>query len=124
MRIAVDPDAATPPYEQVRAQLEALIRSGELAGGERIPPVRQLASDLGVAPNTVHAAYRALEAAGLLIAGRGAAGTTITPGNVADADLVAAADALVTATRTAGLGFDQGVAVFRAAWRPRGDSRL
>ena len=64
--ISVDPDSAVPPYEQVRAQLAELIGDGRLPVGTRLPTVRQLAADLGLAANTVARAYRELEAAGLL----------------------------------------------------------
>ncbi|WP_091669186.1 GntR family transcriptional regulator [Amycolatopsis marina] len=41
-----------------------MIDSGSFAEGERLPPVRQLAGDLGVAPGTVMRAYKALERTG------------------------------------------------------------
>ena len=61
----------TPPYEQLRRQLTGLIRHGALAAGDRLPPVRQLAADLGLAAGTVARAYRELEAAGLVESRRG-----------------------------------------------------
>jgi DNA-binding transcriptional regulator YhcF (GntR family) len=61
-----------PPYEQIRARLAALIGTGQLAEGERLPTVRQLAADLGLAPGTVGRAYRELEAAELIGTRRGA----------------------------------------------------
>jgi DNA-binding transcriptional regulator YhcF (GntR family) len=64
MNVAVDPDSATPPFEQVRAQIAAAIETGELRGEERLPTVRQLAAALGLAVNTVARSYRELEAAG------------------------------------------------------------
>jgi DNA-binding transcriptional regulator YhcF (GntR family) len=66
-----------PPYEQIRAQVATMIASGVLAPGDRLPPVRQLAADLGLATNTVARAYRELEASGL-VAGRVRHGTTVT----------------------------------------------
>jgi len=66
--VATDP---TPPYEQLRRQLVALIQDGVLAGGQRLPPLRQLASDLGLAVGTVARTYRELEAAGLVESRRG-----------------------------------------------------
>jgi GntR family transcriptional regulator len=62
----------TPPYEQLRRQLTELIRYGVLAPGDRLPPVRQLASDLGLAVGTVARTYRELEVAGMVVARRGA----------------------------------------------------
>jgi DNA-binding transcriptional regulator YhcF (GntR family) len=74
--IAVDPGSAVPPFEQVRAQLAAQIRAGELPPGERLPTVRRLAEDLGIAANTVARAYRELETEGLVATG-GRNGTTV-----------------------------------------------
>lgn len=56
-----------PPYEQIRVQLRMLITSGHLAAGATLPSVRQLASDLAVAPNTVVRAYKELEREGWVI---------------------------------------------------------
>ena len=66
--VATDP---TPPYEQLRRQLVALIQDGVLVGGQRLPPLRQLASDLGLAVGTVGRTYRELESAGLVESRRG-----------------------------------------------------
>ncbi|MGW0845020.1 GntR family transcriptional regulator [Streptomyces sp. NPDC002787] len=70
--VRVDTTSQVPPYEQIRAQLAALIVTGRLAEGERLPTVRQLATDLGLAPGTVARAYRELEAAELIRTRRGA----------------------------------------------------
>ncbi|MER7663615.1 MULTISPECIES: GntR family transcriptional regulator [unclassified Streptomyces] len=70
--VRVDTTSQVPPYEQVRAQLAALIRAGRLVEGERLPTVRQLAADLDLAPGTVARAYRELEAAELIRTRRGA----------------------------------------------------
>jgi GntR family transcriptional regulator len=64
--IEVSGTSPVPPFEQVREQLERLIASGTVQAGTRLPTVRQLASDLSLAPNTVARAYRELEAAGLI----------------------------------------------------------
>ncbi|GAA2068473.1 GntR family transcriptional regulator [Streptomyces albiaxialis] len=70
--VRVDTTGQVPPYEQIRSQLAALIRTGCLVEGERLPTVRQLAADLGLAPGTVARAYRELEAAQLIRTRRGA----------------------------------------------------
>lgn len=77
-RITVDLALPVPPYEQIRGQLADLIRAGQLAADERLPPVRQLAADLGLAAGTVARAYRELEQAGLLTSRRGG-GTRVSP---------------------------------------------
>src|SRR5690606_17893665 len=78
LTVEVDPRSPVPPYEQIRTRLLELVRTGALAPGTRLPPIRQLAGDLGVAPNTVARAYRELEAAGVL-SSRRRHGTTVTP---------------------------------------------
>lgn len=55
-----------PPYEQLRAQIATLAASGVLRGGDRIPTIRQLAGDLGLAAGTVARAYTELEVSGVL----------------------------------------------------------
>lgn len=60
-----------PLYEQLRRQLAELIQSTALAPGDRLPPVRQLAADLGLAVGTVAGAYCELESAGLISSRRG-----------------------------------------------------
>ena len=74
--LVIDPASPTPPFEQLRSQLLAQMQAGELAAGTRLPTVRQLASDLGLAPGTVARAYKELESAGA-IETRGRAGTVV-----------------------------------------------
>jgi DNA-binding transcriptional regulator YhcF (GntR family) len=74
--LVVDPASPTPPFEQLRVQLLAQMQAAELAAGARLPTVRQLASDLGLAPGTVARAYKELEAAGA-IETRGRGGTFV-----------------------------------------------
>lgn len=64
--LAVDPDLELPPFQQIVEQLRAFIERGELRPGDVLPTVRQLAGDLGVAPNTVARAYAALQERGWL----------------------------------------------------------
>ena len=74
--LVVDTRDPTPPYEQLRRQLVDLIGAGVLPVGARLPPLRQLAADLGLAVGTVGRTYSELEAAGLVTSRRGA-GTRI-----------------------------------------------
>ena len=69
--LTVVTDDVIPPYEQLRRQLTQLIGSGALTPGQRLPPLRQLAADLGLAVGTVARTYRELEADGLVTARRG-----------------------------------------------------
>ncbi len=122
MKIEVDLDSPVPPYEQVRGQLAAYLDAGVLAPGDRLPSIRQLANDLGVATNTVQRAYRELEAEGL-IRSRGRHGTIVLE-RPADADGVAAitpamkraADRLAREAAAAGGGLDDVVRAARAAF--------
>ena len=94
--ISINLDSGTAPYEQIRQQIEAHIRLGDLPAGSRLPTVRALATDLGVAAGTVARAYKELEAAGL-VASRRRAGTVVSELAAAPApeeDLVAAVDRL------------------------------
>jgi GntR family transcriptional regulator len=75
--VEVDTAHPTPPYEQIRGQLATMIAAGTLAPGTQLPPIRQLAADLGLAANTVARAYRELENAGL-VSSRVRHGTTVT----------------------------------------------
>ncbi|MGA5298637.1 GntR family transcriptional regulator [Nucisporomicrobium flavum] len=77
MDITIDAGSPVPPYEQVRLRIAALAADGTLAAGTRLPPVRTLAAQLGLAVNTVARAYRELEQAGL-VETHGRAGTLIT----------------------------------------------
>jgi GntR family transcriptional regulator len=91
MIVELDDTSPVPPYEQVRAQVAAMIGSGALPPGTRLPPIRQLAGDLGLAVNTVARAYRELEA-GSLVTSRVRTGTVVAPRAPHDADGRTAAD--------------------------------
>src|SRR5688572_13587484 len=67
MILHVDTSSAVPPYEQLRAQLADMVLSGSLPAGRRLPPIRQLANDLGLAPGTVARVYTELESAGMVV---------------------------------------------------------
>lgn len=59
--LVLNQDSPLPPYEQIGQQIRALIASAQLLPGTLLPSVRQLANDLGVAPNIVVRAYKELE---------------------------------------------------------------
>ncbi len=101
MMLLIDPTSSQPPYEQLHTQIAAMIQSGELPAESRLPTVRRLAGDLGIAPGTVARAYRELELLGLLET-RGRAGTFITNQDT-NPSAQAAADAYVEQIRALGL---------------------
>jgi GntR family transcriptional regulator len=118
----VDTASAMPPYDQIRAQLTSLITSGALPVGTRLPAIRQLAGDLGLAPGTVARAYRELEQAGL-VATRGRHGTRVSAPTAADspapahvAHLDEAAAAYAGAAARTGSTLDDAVAALRRAF--------
>lgn len=102
--VQIDPSSATPPFEQVRERLADDIRSGALAAGERLPTVRGLADELGLAVNTVARAYKELEADGL-VETRGRAGTVVRwSADAGRRELEQAAAAFAARARALGVG--------------------
>jgi DNA-binding transcriptional regulator YhcF (GntR family) len=98
-----DPGDELPVGLQLTWRLRALITTGQLAGGERLPSFRRLAGWAGVNVNTVRAVYEGLEGEGLVVARQGQ-GTFVASGIDTAPELEAiAADALRRA-REAGLG--------------------
>lgn len=115
MDVVIDPNSATPPFEQLRSALASDINSGTLAVGTKLPTVRALAEQLDLAANTVARAYRELEAAGLLDT-RGRAGTFVaSSGDVSRHKLQRAAATYAAVARDLGIGPDEALAVVRAA---------
>jgi DNA-binding transcriptional regulator YhcF (GntR family) len=113
MMLQVDPASSVPPFEQLREQITAQVESGELRAGDRLPTVRRLAENLGIATNTVAHAYRALEADGLL-EGRGRAGTFVADDDSGRAAR-AAARTYATTVRALGLTTDEAIELARRA---------
>ncbi len=66
MAIQIDSKSGVPFYRQIIEQVKFTISRGDLAPGDRLPTVRQLAVDLSINPNTVIRAYRQLEIEGVL----------------------------------------------------------
>jgi len=106
MIVHIDSQSALPVFEQLRSQIERLIASGQLRPGTKLPPIRQLSIDLGLARGTVNKVYAALAREGLVeTAGRHGTivldnpTTTTTSGD----DLAAAADTLALVVRQLGL---------------------
>ena len=79
MRIHISADSGVPIYLQIVNQMKYLVASGRLAPGDEVPPIRVLAQQVLINPNTVARAYRELEVAGLLTKRQGA-GTYVSDG--------------------------------------------
>ncbi|MFC4125750.1 GntR family transcriptional regulator [Nocardia rhizosphaerae] len=107
--VELSTDTTQPPYEQLRMAVIAQVRAGTLTAGTKIPTVRALAAELGIAPNTVARAYRELEADGVLET-RGRQGSFIASSGDPTRDIAgrAAADYVAIIRR---LGLDDTAAV-------------
>jgi len=118
--IRLDPQSAAPPYAQLQEQIGTMIRSGVLEEGSRLPAIRHLANDLGVAVNTVGRAYRELELDGL-VAPHGRHGTVVRSPAASSAPerragVASAAAAYAIEARHRGASLDQALAAVRTAF--------
>jgi DNA-binding transcriptional regulator YhcF (GntR family) len=122
--LTVDPASGTPPFEQLRRQVAAMVAEGTLSPGSRMPTVRRLAADLGLAANTVARAYRELETDGV-IATHGRKGTFVRSAvvdNDTSSDTTtgerarAAAEAYVASVRALGLGVTEATRLVELVW--------
>ncbi|MEV4292370.1 GntR family transcriptional regulator [Nonomuraea bangladeshensis] len=115
--IVIDAASPVPPFEQLRAQLAGQIHDRTLAVGARLPTIRRLAADLGLAVNTVGRAYRELEEAGL-IETRGRAGSFVTAAGEETRERARRAAADYAATVAAlGLDAEEALRIAEAALR-------
>ena len=118
MILEIDDRSAVPPYEQLRQQVTALVRAGVLTTGVRLPAIRQLANDLGLAGGTVARAYRELENDGIVTThGRhGTVVATVEADHAATASLLKSARRFVADARRSGAGVEDAIAALRAAY--------
>src|SRR5690348_17175245 len=65
-RFQLDLRSGVPSYRQIIDQVMVGMASGQLAPGDQLPTVRQLAVDLSITPNTVARAYKEMEVRGVL----------------------------------------------------------
>lgn len=101
--LEIDNDTGGPLFDQIRIQVIDGVRAGRLPPGTRLPTVRELAGNLGLAVNTVARAYRELEAAGV-VETRRRLGTFIARTDPTDTAMATAAAAYADAVRALGLG--------------------
>lgn len=116
--ITVDDANPMPAFEQVRSQLANHILLGTLNAGDRLPTVRQLASDLRLAPGTIARAYSLLESEGLIETRRGA-GTRVSIQADRYPDVLDAAIEFVEIAKERHLDLERAVLAVRAAWETR-----
>lgn len=111
-----DPTSAVPPFEQLRTQIARRVSEGDLAPGSRLPTVRSLAQEMGLAVNTVARVYRELEADGVVVT-EGRRGTFVRSSPAASSRPVqnACAD-FVQVARAAGLGVADAVRLVEEGW--------
>ena len=121
--VTVDAESATPPFEQVRTQIAAAVATGQLSAGTRLPTVRHLAADLGLAARTVARAYLELEA-DAVVSTHGRRGTFVRSdvvdepaahSNPADTARASAADYVHTVRRL-GLSSQEALRLVENAW--------
>lgn len=115
LQLEVDLASGVPPYEQIRSQVLAHAAAGRLRAGDRLPTIRALATDLGVAAGTVARAYRELEASGVVTTRR-RTGTVVADGAPATDDALGrSARVFVATARAAGLGDEAVLDLVRGA---------
>ncbi len=78
MHLTIDTKDRRPIYQQVADGIRGLIAGGLLREGQSLPPVRQMAADLGVNLNTIATAYRELQNEGLIVVKHGS-GARVAP---------------------------------------------
>ncbi len=107
------------PTVDIYRQFRGLIVSGQLGANERLPTVRQTASDLGVAPGTAAKAYKMLEQDGLVVT-RTAAGTRVAE-SAARLPLAVTRQIreLIAEAEAAGASPEDVADVLRVIWRTR-----
>lgn len=117
--LRIDLNAPVPLHDQLVAELRRLVANGELAVGDELPPVRQLANDLGINLNTVARAYRELTDAGLFASARGRGTVVISPRGRSSArsseerrKIEAALGSALADAKIAGLSLEQTRALF------------
>lgn len=120
MMLSVDPGIPLPVYEQIREQIVRMVAGGTLQPGHRLPTIRQLAADLGLAKGTVAKAYELLES-DAIIATRGRKGSFILhPPRVTATErteaLAQAAESLVVAARQLGAELDEAHRALDDTW--------
>ena len=116
--IQISPGSHEPIYAQIVGQISEAVARGQVAVGDKLPPVRKLAAELVINPNTVARAYSVLEQSGLVTTKTGA-GTFVSDPKLRSADaadlnaLTERIDTLITRGLNLGIEGDDLVAMFK-----------
>lgn len=118
MRLSIDPSSAEPLFDQIARSLRRVISSGVLRQGDRLPPAKELASDLQVNLHTVLRAYALLREEGLLEVrrGRGTVVVSRSPGS-SDPQLNRAIISAVNYAHRSGLSEEELLSLVTHAFR-------
>jgi GntR family transcriptional regulator len=125
VEIQIAPGDGVPIYAQIVNGVKHLVASGRLGPGEELPPIRALAEQLLVNPNTVARAYRELEVAGV-VTKRRTAGTYVSEAATAlstaerRAMLSDRVDALLAEARGLGVGLEDLIDLVRERGERKG----
>jgi GntR family transcriptional regulator len=112
MQLRISPQDGTPIYLQIAEQVKYLVAGGRLKPGDDIPPIRLLAEQLRINPNTVARAYLELERDGIVTMRQGfgtkvAEVKSVLPRRQKLKLLAGAADVLLTDARNLGIEFEE-----------------
>lgn len=110
------------PRLDIYHQFRGLIVSGQLGADERLPTVRQTASDLGVAPGTAAKAYKLLEQDGLVVTRTGAGTRVAASAAVLPRSVVRRIRDLVAESESAGADSADVIDVLRVVWQAHSDA--
>lgn len=118
MQIHIATHNGVPVYLQIVQQVKYLVAAGRLAAGEELPPIRVLAEQLVINPNTVARAYMELEREGVVVKRHGS-GTYVSDEGSPLARrerlkiITKHADALLAEARQMGVDFDELLALLK-----------
>ncbi|MDO5645003.1 MAG: GntR family transcriptional regulator [Dermabacter sp.] len=104
--LRLDPDSPLAASQQIHEQVARAALTGELAPGTKLPAVRVLAAELGIAPGTAAKAIKSLEAAGI-VSTHGRHGTLVEAPSRALHSVQGAARHLASVARAAGMDTEE-----------------
>src|ERR1035441_9907799 len=118
MQLRISIESGMPIYQQIAEQVKYLVAGGRLKQGDDLPPIRLLAEQLRINPNTVARAYLELEREGIVIMRQGFGTTvaqvkTLLPRREKLRILAEPADVLLTNARHLNIGLDEVITLLR-----------